>query len=68
MDDTRCYQEDMLVHPDLAEILRCPKCRGKVVEQKLKQGEGLACEACRLLYPIIDDIPNFLVEDARPLE
>jgi uncharacterized protein len=58
----------MAIHPDLLEIVRCPKCRGPVVEQTTAAGPGLACQACRLLYPIVDDIPNFLVEEARPLQ
>lgn len=58
----------MPLHPELQEILRCPKCRGHVVEKQTTSGMGLACQACRLVYPIVDDIPNFLVEEARPLE
>jgi uncharacterized protein YbaR (Trm112 family) len=58
----------MVIDPELAEILRCPKCRGKVVEKRVPVGEGLGCHACRLLYPIVDGIPNLLVEDARPLK
>jgi len=35
---------------------------------KLNQGgTGLICEACRLLYPIRDDIPVMLIEEAKPL-
>lgn len=58
----------MPLHPDLLEIVRCPKCRGPVAEQTTAEGPGLACQACRLLYPIVDDIPNFLIEEARPLQ
>jgi len=58
----------MSVHPELLEILRCPKCRGRVVEHKTARGDGLACEACRVVYPIVDEIPRFLVEEAVPLE
>jgi uncharacterized protein YbaR (Trm112 family) len=49
---------------DLLEIVRCPKCLGKVAERP----QGLVCEACKLVYPVVDEIPNFLVEEARPLE
>jgi uncharacterized protein YbaR (Trm112 family) len=28
---------------------------------------GFACEGCALLYPVEDDLPNFLVEEALPL-
>jgi uncharacterized protein YbaR (Trm112 family) len=58
----------MAIHPDLLEIVRCPKCLGKVAERKTASGLGLACETCRLVYPIVNDIPNFLVEEAGALE
>jgi uncharacterized protein len=54
----------MPIQPDLLEIVRCPKCLGRVNER----GSGLACEKCRLLFPIVDEIPNFLLEEALPLE
>lgn len=56
------------LHPDLLEILRCPRCKGKVevVGESAEDGAGLACGACHLLYPIVDGIPNFLIEEARP--
>ena len=57
----------MPVHPELLEILRCPKCYGRVVEKETARGPGLACESCKLVYPIVDEIPSFLVEDAWPL-
>ena len=57
----------MTLHPDLLEIVRCPKCLGRLIERATPAGDGLACEACRLLYPVEDDIPNFLIEEARPL-
>jgi uncharacterized protein YbaR (Trm112 family) len=54
----------MPIQPDLLEIVRCPKCLGRVSERQ----SGLACEKCRLLFPIVDEIPNFLLEEALPLE
>jgi uncharacterized protein YbaR (Trm112 family) len=57
----------MALSADLLTILRCPKCRGGLEERNLGNDPGLACAACRLFYPIVDDVPNFLVEDARPL-
>lgn len=54
----------MAVSPELLEILRCPKCKSKV---ELKEnGSGLKCvnHECALLYPIKDDIPVMLVEEA----
>jgi len=58
----------MALAPDLLQILRCPKCRGPVEEVARGAGAGLACRACRLCYPIVDDVPDFLIEDAQPLE
>ena len=52
----------MAIAPELMEILRCPKCLGVLAEDK----DGLACAACRVVYPVDDGIPNF-VDDAKPL-
>jgi hypothetical protein len=49
---------------ELVEILACPKCKGPLQEDT----RGFVCAACRLLYPVEDDIPNFLVDEAIPLE
>jgi uncharacterized protein YbaR (Trm112 family) len=50
---------------DLAALLACPKCKGPV---KLNEDEsGFVCAACGLLYAIEDGIPNFLVDEAKPL-
>jgi hypothetical protein len=53
-----------MLRPDLLAILCCPKCHGPLRE--LSSPEGLLCDACALLYPILDGIPNFLIEEARP--
>jgi len=47
----------------LLEILACPVCKTPV---KLDEdGEDLFCARCGRLYPIRDDIPVMLVEEAR---
>jgi uncharacterized protein YbaR (Trm112 family) len=52
----------MSVSPDLLEILRCPACKSKV---ELKpDGVGLKCVSCRRVYPIRDEIPVMLVDEA----
>ena len=52
----------MTLAPDLLEILVCPKCKGDI---HLNQTEdGLVCDACRLMYPIKDDIPVMLIDEA----
>ncbi|OIP08410.1 MAG: tetraacyldisaccharide 4'-kinase [Rhodocyclales bacterium CG17_big_fil_post_rev_8_21_14_2_50_68_7] len=49
----------------LLDILVCPLCKGPL-EYRKAQAE-LVCNACRLAYPIKDDIPVMLEEDARQL-
>ena len=50
---------------ELAALLACPKCRGSV---HLRPDEsGFVCESCKLIYPIEDGIPNFLIDEAKPL-
>ncbi|MFN7949617.1 MAG: Trm112 family protein [Blastocatellia bacterium] len=52
----------MPVSPDLLEILVCPACKAKV---ELKaDGSGLKCIACHRVYPIRDEIPVMLVDEA----
>jgi uncharacterized protein YbaR (Trm112 family) len=53
------------MNPKLLEILVCPVCKGPL-EWKKPAGE-LVCRACRLAYPIRDDIPVMLPEEARTL-
>lgn len=55
----------MGVDPFLLSILVCPKCRGALTLRN--NPDGLACPACGLLYPVKDDIPVMLVEEALPL-
>ncbi len=52
----------MSIHPDLLAILACPKCKGSLTP--LGAGEGLSCPACAVVYPVRDDIPIMLVEEA----
>lgn len=49
----------------LLEILVCPVCKGPLDYRKAA-GE-LVCKACRLAYPVKDDIPVMLEEEARQL-
>jgi uncharacterized protein YbaR (Trm112 family) len=53
----------MAVSKDLLDILVCPLCKTPV---KLTADEkGLKCSTCRRVYPIRDDIPVMLVDEAR---
>ena len=51
-----------MIKPDFLAILRCPACHGKLEERP--GGSGLACVSCRRVYPIRDEIPVLLVEEA----
>ena len=47
---------------EILEILVCPVCKGKVV---MKEDEsGLKCVECRRVYPIRDNIPVMLKDEA----
>lgn len=52
----------MAVDPRLLEILACPLCKTEV--KLTPDGTGLICRSCRRRYPIVDDIPIMLVEEA----
>ena len=49
----------------LLDILVCPVCKGPLVHQKTRQ--ELICKGDRLAFPIRDDIPVMLEEEARAL-
>ena len=49
----------------LLDILVCPKCKGPLVYRQ--QEQELICKADRLAYPIRDDIPVMLEDEAREL-
>ncbi len=56
----------MAIDKELLDILACPRCKGKIRLDEKK--DGLVCERCRLVYPIKDDIPVMLAEEALPLK
>ncbi len=52
---------------ELLSILACPKCRGPLsLMQCQGKDSGLECPACAVIYPIKDDIPVLLIEEAVP--
>lgn len=51
--------------PRLLEILVCPVCKGPLDHRKEKS--ELVCKACRLAFPVRDDIPMMLEDEARRL-
>lgn len=56
---TRCMDNKLL------DILVCPVCKGPLIYAK--EAQELICKADRLAYPIRDDIPVMLEEEARKL-
>ena len=57
-DSRRCYLDKKLL-----DILVCPSCKGPLIFDKKKS--ELICKADRLAYPIRDDIPVMLEDEAR---
>ncbi len=55
-----------MIDKDLFAILACPKCKGDVAYNANKT--GLSCAVCQLEYPIRDDIPVMLIDEATCLK
>ncbi len=56
----------MTLSKELLEILACPKCKQDIT---LSNDESwLICKNCKLKYPIVEEIPVMLIEEAKPLE
>jgi len=49
----------------LLEILACPICKGPLKYQR--ESQVLVCRLDRLAYPIRDDVPVMLEEEAKQL-
>ena len=56
------YSPPMPVDPELLEILACPNCKTPVT--LVKNGTALKCASCKRVYPIKDDIPVMLIDEA----
>ena len=52
----------MPVPKELLEILACPLCRDEV--KPTADESGLKCVKCGRIYPVRDDIPIMLVDEA----
>lgn len=53
----------MKLDPVLLDVLVCPDCKGTLTVDH--DHEELICNGCGLIYPVRDDIPVMLVEEAR---
>jgi uncharacterized protein YbaR (Trm112 family) len=51
-----------MISKDLLDILVCPACKKPLVMKD--NGESLKCGECHRVYPIRDDIPVLLVDEA----
>ena len=49
----------------LLELLVCPKCKGELFYDE--EGSLLVCRKCMLGYPVKEDIPIMLVDEAIKL-
>lgn len=56
----------MNLDPELLEILVCPQCRAtlSVDDDRCE----LICHQCQLAYPVRNDIPVMLVDEARHVD
>jgi hypothetical protein len=55
----------MAIDEALLEIIICPDCHGDLAVTTAGEETELVCQACGLAYPVRDDIPVLLVDEAR---
>lgn len=53
-----------MVSKELMDVLACPICKGDI---ELK-GKFIVCRKCKKAFPVLDDVPDMLIEDAWPLD
>ena len=51
-----------MISQDLLDIIVCPACRKDLVQSE--KGDRLKCAGCHRVYPVRDDIPILLVDEA----
>mgnify|MGYP000147277169 FL=1 len=52
----------MAISKDLLDILACPKCKGDLIYKEAES--SLICDKCKLMYPVKNDIPVMLIDEA----
>ena len=57
-----CRTMPLMIAKDLLEILVCPACKQPL--EYRERPESLKCTQCRRVYPVKDDIPIMLVDEA----
>lgn len=53
----------MAVRAELLKILACPKCKQAV--ELAEDEQSISCPNCRLQFPVRDDIPVMLIDEAE---
>lgn len=53
----------MAISQELLDILVCPACKAPV--KLTSDSQGLKCGQCKRVYPIKDDIPIMIIDEAR---
>ena len=56
----------MAINQELLDILVCPQCKKELTLTSDKN--WLICDNCQLRYPIRDEIPIMLIDEAEPLD
>ncbi|WP_028574264.1 Trm112 family protein [Desulfonatronovibrio hydrogenovorans] len=56
----------MTLNQELLDILACPKCKGDL--DLVGNKDGLKCAGCALVYPIREEIPVMLIDEAIPVQ
>jgi hypothetical protein len=56
----------MALDKELLDILACPQCKGPIHLSEKK--DGLICDACRLIYPVREEIPVMLIDEAVKIQ
>jgi uncharacterized protein YbaR (Trm112 family) len=60
----RGARKHLAITPDFIETFKvvCPACKGRVVLKE--DASGIKCTECRRVYPVRNDIPALIVEEA----
>ena len=64
-DCWRYWKREKTMDKKLLEIIVCPLCKGELIYNK--SAKELICKFDRLAYPVRDDVPVMLEEEARQL-
>jgi len=55
----------MPIQQGLLDIIACPKCKGDLRTDETEN--SLICDSCKLRYPIKDNIPVMLIDEAEKI-